>query len=749
MSDFTSDASLSSVPDLSKRVRYSTGLVLGVDEFEQDQAYFIERDRLLSRALHGYGVVQGLGVEVTAPASERPQVTVQPGLAMVPSGQHVCVEQTQCAVLEDWLSQQPSSTVFPSRESESGGESPPADVEPKEVCLSVVLRYGTCETDFVPIPGEPCRSAEDSRAPSRLADDFSLALEFHQDRPPQIEEHATRLLGRLLRALEVRPNGPYVLNGGPDLTRLITALPEALSAVDDPAKATLSELETASGVTIPTDERGGPVLPVEPGQETAVLRAVEVAWVRDTRRRLLRMGHDPNVDPLGSGRGADGYCQPVPKGDDGIVLGTFCLFVEPMESPEANGTSGLKPAPQALDDEGNLDAAALKVSQEERPRLLASRVLQETGLFDRVRPGSEDGEDESLIGKDAGGDLDGTYPDPEVVGLRREGVSMTPANENLSLTGGQVLTYDGSTWRPAPPPQPDVPPPETVPSNAETNLTRIVALSWEHEELYEDPGESLALDLEGVDGEPAPALGVAFGPGPDRPTAGTTLTTPQGGVLSTTLTPETVRMYLEWRDPQFSNLSQRMRIQPRTVLPLRKVQIGPEQRVRGGTVDTQGGLVRGVAILFPEELGVDAEALSVDIEIRGDLILDDREKAIDAEFARGELPTGDRARGGRPGQSGVQGGRFESWLYLRGRPGFVEEAPFPEIEVVDLNAAGPEALVKLPGIGETIAERIIAFREEREEAITDPYQLTGVSGLTENQIEQWEGLVKPPLESSG
>ncbi|MEF8866681.1 MAG: helix-hairpin-helix domain-containing protein, partial [Salinibacter sp.] len=101
----------------------------------------------------------------------------------------------------------------------------------------------------------------------------------------------------------------------------------------------------------------------------------------------------------------------------------------------------------------------------------------------------------------------------------------------------------------------------------------------------------------------------------------------------------------------------------------------------------------------------------------------------------------------RAAEAGVQGGRFESWLYLRSRPDYVER-PRPDIEVVSLNEAGPEALITLPGVGETIAERIIAFREEREAPITDPYQLTEVSGLTENQIEQWRGLVDPALEPS-
>ena len=41
--------------DPDKRVKYSLGLVLGVDEFEQEQHYLLGRGRQHNRALHGYG----------------------------------------------------------------------------------------------------------------------------------------------------------------------------------------------------------------------------------------------------------------------------------------------------------------------------------------------------------------------------------------------------------------------------------------------------------------------------------------------------------------------------------------------------------------------------------------------------------------------------------------------------------------------------------------------------------------------
>lgn len=47
------------------------------------------------------------------------------------------------------------------------------------------------------------------------------------------------------------------------------------------------------------------------------------------------------------------------------------------------------------------------------------------------------------------------------------------------------------------------------------------------------------------------------------------------------------------------------------------------------------------------------------IKLRGDFVLDTKGRAIDAEFVRGELPTGDRPHAST---LGIQGGVFESWI---------------------------------------------------------------------------------------
>ena len=73
------------------RVNYEFGLVLGVDEFKQEQLYFLDKDYLHNRALHGYGTVYGLKVEATRPADDTQDVliTVEPGLGIDQCGRPI------------------------------------------------------------------------------------------------------------------------------------------------------------------------------------------------------------------------------------------------------------------------------------------------------------------------------------------------------------------------------------------------------------------------------------------------------------------------------------------------------------------------------------------------------------------------------------------------------------------------------------------------------------------------------------
>src|SRR5918998_2923582 len=178
-------------PDPTKHVKYTLGMVLGVDDFTQEFAYLAGRDQWLARELLGYGTASGLevGVEIENAA---PQVLVTPGVAVSPRGQLIRVAPAQCADLNLWLA---------ARREELAKRLGTAPSNRALLRLYVVLCYRDCATDMVPIPGEPCRSQDETVAPSRLADDFKLELRF--EAPDQSEEDALRDYVEWLGQVEV------------------------------------------------------------------------------------------------------------------------------------------------------------------------------------------------------------------------------------------------------------------------------------------------------------------------------------------------------------------------------------------------------------------------------------------------------------------------------------------------------------------------------------------------------------------
>lgn len=67
-----------------KRPRYFDGRLLTAKDLQAEQNYHREKQRLHNRALHGWGVVEGL--EVTASGDA---ITVSPGFALDPEGNEI------------------------------------------------------------------------------------------------------------------------------------------------------------------------------------------------------------------------------------------------------------------------------------------------------------------------------------------------------------------------------------------------------------------------------------------------------------------------------------------------------------------------------------------------------------------------------------------------------------------------------------------------------------------------------------
>src|SRR5262249_50684123 len=88
-------------PDPAKHVSFNQGMVLGVDDFNQEFAYLSGRDQSLARDTIGYGTVCGL--QVVLDSADFTKVSVSPGIAMNPRGQVIRVNVRQCAQLDTWL----------------------------------------------------------------------------------------------------------------------------------------------------------------------------------------------------------------------------------------------------------------------------------------------------------------------------------------------------------------------------------------------------------------------------------------------------------------------------------------------------------------------------------------------------------------------------------------------------------------------------------------------------------------------
>jgi hypothetical protein len=322
--------------DPHKRVRYFAGLVLGPEDFQQDQLYFMERARLHQRALHGYGTVLGLGVRVRDNGASRPEVLVDPGMAVTPRGESVCVSQAQCADLDSWLTAHASELGGAMGSPPLPVTSPPIGSPPAETTLWVVLCARECATDLVPVLGDPCRTSADASAPSRLADDFELKL--LQAPPDHIEEAAVRLFGSLLRLIQVTDVG------GPFLTpeELGSMVRRIVPSGSPAVLPTLGDLAAPGSPPIPASPPA-PLL-IHPDDAPAAFLLAWREWISFVRPQLAS----------GAAGCADG-------GENCVLLARLDLGIAPT-------ATGLQvDGPVAVDDT-------------DRPWLLHTRLLQELSL---------------------------------------------------------------------------------------------------------------------------------------------------------------------------------------------------------------------------------------------------------------------------------------------------------------------------------------------------------------------------------
>lgn len=385
--------------DLTKHVNFTSGMILGVDDFTQEFGYLAGRDRWLARDAIGYGTISGLKVTVEEDAENGARVMVQPGVAITPRGQLVCVSSAQCAYLNQWLA---ANVEKLADWVESGATSPPTSPpESDKVRLYVTLCYRECQTDSVPIPGEPCRSEEELMSASRIKDDFSLELRFKA--PKQPEEDRIKEFVAWLKSIEINEIGT----------------PATLEEFVDAIRDTWLPPVTSPPVASPPLSSPPEGLIIHPDDVEEFMHEALRIWVTELRNVLSERKTGCSVEMTGAN-----------KIEDCVLLAELIVPLEQL-SP------GWKVS----------DAEDTEVNEDKRPFLLHLRMLQELLNFTFSKTFSLDDLSDVSVPAPNEGDLliyrGGEWVAENVVyNLDDLGDVELPS----PLVEGQVLTYRGGIW---------------------------------------------------------------------------------------------------------------------------------------------------------------------------------------------------------------------------------------------------------------------------------------------------------------
>lgn len=171
--------------DPCRRVNYSLGMILGVDDFVQESTYHSSHREALARLALGWGTLSGLEASIDLPEKTddpRSQVRIGPGAALLPNGKLVHVDSDQCCNVPNWVGELDAATFQPS--------GAPPEKTGNWAQAWVTLSFCESKCADVPVPGDPCRTDDKLTAPSRVQDGFRLDLSW--SRPDQTEEDAIR-----------------------------------------------------------------------------------------------------------------------------------------------------------------------------------------------------------------------------------------------------------------------------------------------------------------------------------------------------------------------------------------------------------------------------------------------------------------------------------------------------------------------------------------------------------------------------
>ena len=344
-----SPAAAAVLTDPTKHVNFSTGMVLGVDDYRTEFAYHAARAMWIMREAGGSGTLAGLAVNTELDEAGAPRIRVSAGSAAAPSGQLICVARDQCGSLNAWLARKEIATEVAAL----AAKFVPTTKARLNVWLT--LCYTDCAVAPVPIPGQPCRSEDDLMAPSRVADDYVINLSLT---PPRLSESRALTLFQAYQGSwtddNTQPNNAAALA---DLIRRLKLQVDALFASGGvvPGSADLQKLK------------------LHPGHRAELTRAAWRLWI--TRVRPLVMAQP---------------CAGEPRGEDCVLIG---LLRVPVVNPGGHWE---------VDDLGGAVLDAVEIDESERT-FIEAPALVATAFGSAAVPAATPG---TFALVEAGGPLD-------------------------------------------------------------------------------------------------------------------------------------------------------------------------------------------------------------------------------------------------------------------------------------------------------------------------------------------------------
>ncbi len=171
------------------RLHYETGMLLDVEDFQDEQTYHRSRLARLAAYLHGYGTVAGLEVrwlpaldEETSRTAREEQLVVTAGLALDRLGRLIEVRRSQCLRLGVWFEQHAEDSVGRDRLSKAYHSA--SFGFPDGVWADVFLAYTPCLHGTRPAFATGTLDKMDGVAPSRIRDGSRLSLVLREETHP-------------------------------------------------------------------------------------------------------------------------------------------------------------------------------------------------------------------------------------------------------------------------------------------------------------------------------------------------------------------------------------------------------------------------------------------------------------------------------------------------------------------------------------------------------------------------------------